>query len=829
MSAFALLVMLAIMPAQSATVAAPARIVGRVVSDTNAPVSNAVVSIRPAAVSASGATTALTAAAPSQASSARVRTRTDAAGAFSVELPGRGAYLVDVEATGFFTLSNQALSIDAEHDERAGVTLVLTPIRDFSETVSVSPHASPVDLDQNGSEKTLSGSELLDVPFAGGISVKGGLATLPGVVQDAFGGIHVNGAPEHETLFLLDGFDIAGPLTGGVDPRVTVEAVRSIAVLSGPYSAEYGRGAAGVVSIVSNTGDDRLRYSATNFVPTLSNEKGIHVSDWNPRLTISGPFAPGRAWFTNGVAAEYSQYVVQDLPNGQDTTSGRQISDYLHSQINLTTSNILYASALGSVGTTDHAGLGPLDPVSTTVDINSHQWLFNARDQQLLRGGAVFEVGYGGNRVYVRQQPQGHAPYVSTPSGRSGNAYFDSVQNSSRDQLLASFSPPALHAHQLKVGVEVDRRGYDQDIARSAINLLDAHGNPIRMIAFDGSGALSTSTIEAAAYVQDAWRLRSDLLAQVGIRADRNGLVRDWGASPRAGIAWSPGSGTRLSGGFAVIHEASRILPFVAPDDATPVSMFYPPYGVGTQPVRATFIVPDHLTTRVSRTWSVTLDQRLREQLYLRVQGLDRRQDHGLTYIGTPSVDADTTYTLTNQRTESYDALELSVRQTFRKQYSWMAAYTRSSARSNAVMDVGPDDYFFFAQNQNRGPLSWDAPHRFVSWAYLPTFRPLWSIAYLLEYRTGFPFSAANNAGAIVGPVNAYRYPNYFSLNLDLERRMRFQGNLWALRVGCTNITNHFNPDSVNASVESAQFGQLYGGHPRLLEFRVRWLGRLTR
>ncbi len=321
MNVLALVVMLGIMPAQAAAVAAPARIVGRVVSDTNAPVPNAVVSIRPSAVSASGTATTFAAAAAAQASSARIRTRTDAAGAFSVDLPGRGAYLVDVEATGFFTLSNQALSIDADHDDRTAITLVLTPIRDFSETVSVSPHASPVDLDQNGSEKTLSGSDLLDVPFAGGVSVKGGLATLPGVVQDAFGGIHVNGAPEHETLFLLDGFDIAGPLTGGVDPRVTVEAVRSIAVLSGPYSAEYGRGAAGVVSIVSNTGDDRLRYSATNFVPTLSNEKGIHISDWNPRLTISGPFAPGRAWFTNGVAAEYSQYVVQDLPDGQDTTS----------------------------------------------------------------------------------------------------------------------------------------------------------------------------------------------------------------------------------------------------------------------------------------------------------------------------------------------------------------------------------------------------------------------------------------------------------------------------------------------------------------------------
>jgi hypothetical protein len=141
------------------------------------------------------------------------------------------------------------------------------------------------------------------------------------------------------------------------------------------------------------------------------------------------------------------------------------------------------------------------------------------------------------------------------------------------------------------------------------------------------------------------------------------------------------------------------------------------------------------------------------------------------------------------------------------------------------VLRIGPDDYFF--TTDNHGPLSWDAPHRFVSWAYLPTFREPWAFATLLEYRTGFPFSAANSAGAVAVPVNNLRFPNYFSLNVDLERKIRFKGNLWALRAGLVNVTNHFNPDTVNAITDSAAFLQMSGGQRRLLEFRVRWLGRL--
>jgi hypothetical protein len=195
-----------------------------------------------------------------------------------------------------------------------------------------------------------------------------------------------------------------------------------------------------------------------------------------------------------------------------------------------------------------------------------------------------------------------------------------------------------------------------------------------------------------------------------------------------------------------------------------------------------------------------------------------------LVYAGTPQIDAPSLYGLANTRTESYDSAEVSVRGNFGPEYSWLASYTRSSTRSNAVLNPMPDDYFV-APN-NIGPLSWDTPNRVILWAYLPTFRKKWAWATLLDYRTGFPFSAANNAGTIVGPVDSYRFPAYLEWNVDLERRLRFHGQMWALRIGLNNITDHFNPDSVNGTVESSQFMQFYGGQRRALVFRTRWLGR---
>jgi hypothetical protein len=165
------------------------------------------------------------------------------------------------------------------------------------------------------------------------------------------------------------------------------------------------------------------------------------------------------------------------------------------------------------------------------------------------------------------------------------------------------------------------------------------------------------------------------------------------------------------------------------------------------------------------------------------------------------------------------------VRQTFRGEYEWLVSYTRSRALSNAVVDVNVDDPIIVTDNA--GPMPWDAPNRLLSWGYLPTPWKSWALAYLAEYRTGFPFSMQQEDTRIVGDVNSLRFPDYFELNLHGERRFAFRGYRWALRFGANNVTNRRNYDTVNNIVSSSKFLQFFGGQKRAFIFRIRWLGRL--
>ena len=100
-------------------------------------------------------------------------------------------------------------------------------------------------------------------------------------------------------------------------------------------------------------------------------------------------------------------------------------------------------------------------------------------------------------------------------------------------------------------------------------------------------------------------------------------------------------------------------------------------------------------------------------------------------------------------------------------------------------------------------------------------------MAYLLEARSGFPFSVLNDAGYVVGNPNSHRYPEFLELNLHVEKKFRFHNQLWAGRAGYNNITNHRNPNTVINNLDSAQFLQYYGGQRRALVFRIRWLGKI--
>ncbi len=804
--------------------ASEVRLNGRAVDENGAAVSGVLVSVRAAGGAQSAAGQAIA----------------DPTGKFSIPLPAPGDYVMSASREGFFRVKNHQVHAADGMNE---ITLVLNTAREVFEKAEVSYSPPTIDFDRTSSDEQLTGTQLLEVPYPSTNTLRNAMRALPGVTQDSTGGIHLNGGAEEQILYTLDGFQINDPLTGQFDTRLSVEAVKSLEVTS-MNPAEFGKGATGTLAIKTSTGDDQFRYSATNFFPGVENRKGLIIGGWTPRFNFSGPVKRGRIWFSDGLDLQYDKKVVEELPAGQDSSTSWRAGNILRNQINLTPSNVVYTSFLANFWIAPKYGLSALDPVETTVDSRTRQWFLSFKDQWYFARGALLELGYALSRTFARDIPQGHGMLFMTQDGRHGYSYWDAARRSGRNQFLGNVFLPSFTrfgAHQFKTGIDLSTVSYRQDETRTGYAYLRADNLPSRTVAFGGSGLLRRTNSEAAAYFEDSWRIRPNILVEAGLRQDWDRLLGDATLSPRLGIAWSPPGmeATKVSGGFGIISEEANLTLFSRPLDQYPLTTHYLTDGTVTGPAASVFIAHGELSAPRYRNWTAAVEHRFIADLYARFQYTRRRTQNGLAYIntlepGSPAPDMgssysvnqfDAIYRLVNSRRDEYDAFEATVRKTFRRQYEWLASYTRSRAFSSEVIQPAQNNPILVTANAGRMP--WDTPNRFVSWGYLPTFWNNWAVAYLMEWRDGYPYSIQNDQGVVQGNVNAFRFPMFFELNLHLERRFVFRNNRWAFRFGFNNITNHENPNVVNDDMSSPHFLTYYGGQSRAFNLRLRWLGKL--
>jgi len=751
-------------------------------------------------------------------------------GEFKVRLPAAGRWRVDANHEGFFPLANQDVEVRGAPQQ---LHLVLNRWSELHQTVQVSATPAAIDLSQTAGQKTLKRSNLVMIPFTGR-DLRGAMKLMPGVVQDPREGLHFAGSSPNQVLYTLDGFNITDPLTGRFAARLNVDSVRSVEYSSGRFSPEFGKGSGGTVAISTNAGVDRLRYSATNFVPGLDMRSGVHIGTWAPRMGISGPLVKGRAWFAESADMEYSQTVVEDIRTGNNRTPSLRLNNLLHTQVNLTPSNLLFASFLVNTWNAPGWGLSALDPPSSTINRRSRNWFFSVKDQAYLAAGTLVEFGYAETRTFARQIPQGGDPYVIAPYGRQGNYFVDSTQTASRKQWLANLFLPAAQRwgeHRIKAGIDVDRSRYRQSARRTAVDYYGLAGNLIRRMSFQGGAGFGLSQTEASWYVVDTWRPAPGLVIDLGARQDWDELIHRTAFSPRASFAWAPfrAKNTKIAGGFAVVCDATPLELFTQSLDQAQVNTsFNADRSIRRGPFLTIFRVANP-ELRLPRyvNWTLGMEQRLPRNIALGIQGMRKRSSSGYTYLNTltaPVGNVEARFDLFNERRDVYDSVEVTARQALRGEYEWMASYTRSRALSNAVMNIGVDSTT--QVKNNVGPMPWDTPSRLLAWGYLPTKWRNWAVAAMLEYRNGFPFSIQRDDGTIEGEVNSYRLPAYFSLDLHVERRLTVMKYRVALRGGFSNITNHRNPTVVNNVIGAPQFMQYFGSNGRHLLFRLRWLGR---
>ena len=767
----------------------------------------------------------------------------DLAGNFTLNPGGAGEYEVRAERQGFYLYQGKAQPFAEGQNQ---LTIVLNHVQEFSERIDVKASPPAIDPQQPSERKEVDNAEIETIPYPAPQDYRNALPLMDGVVQDNAGRAHFNGGDTSQTNYTLDGFNISDSVTGNLETRVNIDTIQSMDLESSRFSADNGRGSAGVLDLKTKMGDDRWRFGGTNFIPGISSEGGLHVNKWTPRLEVSGPLAKGRAWFHNGFDAFYNVDYVSGLPRGQNRTQGLSTSNLTRFQVNLTPANILTGSFLLNLADLNRYGLSFLNPAETTTSHRQALYMSTLRDQAYFSGGALLEVGFADTRTQLRDIPQGNTLFEITPFGSRGNYFVDLDRHSYRQQWVANLFLPTLHlggTHQLRFGIDFEREAFHQQVVRHDYEVLREDNSVARYVQFMGSPFQARKNFESAQYVQDRWTPHEGLLLEAGLRTEWNEIVRDLEVAPRFSMAWAPGflRNTKFSAGWGVYYDAISLGLVTRQQDQVSLSTFFPPGGGMRGPVQTSFLLNERaLEVPSYQSASLNVERKLPFEFYGRAGYVHRLGNRGLTFMPVDPQAVLTeassfVYALRNARRDRYDAFEISIRRTFAGQFEWFAGYTRSSARSSAAVDYSLENPIFAAQAP--GPFQWDAPHRFHMWGWAPLpkrFLPRslqfltrdTTAAYLVEYRTGFPFGVVDQDGFLVGPPNSRRLPGYFDINLHFERKFRALHYLWAWRFGFNNLTNNGNPNIVNNVLGSPQFLTYGRGQLRAFSVRLRMLGR---
>lgn len=759
------------------------------------------------------------------------RMATDFNGRLQFELKGVAPYYLRVQKPGFYQ-SEQNLKPQEQE-----VHVVLAHEQMVVEEVNVSASPPGIDPTQISDKIAMEMPEIVNIPYPTDRDIRNLLPFFPGVVQDQTGQVHVAGSENWATLDTLDNFDIRSPVSGQLALRFSADAVRSIDEESTRYSVEYGRSTGGVLAFYSGMGDNKLRFNATDFLPSFHDISGIRFDKAVPRFTFAGPIRRNRAWFFDGAEVEYDDIYIPELPQNADTDHLIRGSNLLRAQVNPSSRNMVSWGILFNDYHSPYDGLSALVPQESTTKRDTIAWLPYVRDQQTFHNRALLDLGLGETRFRDGYEPHPGGPYELTPETALGS-YFEGLTSESQrlEGNAILYLPPRhwLGQHDLRGGIDADHIGSFESYLRAPVNYLREGGTLLRQSTFPVIAPFTRHNVELGGYIEDRWKPRNGFLIEPGVRFDWDEILRRPLVSPRLAGDWAPpgmAGETKISAGIGVYCEHTQLEyltrslagirydAYFAPDGITPIG----------PRLQTTFTYNESgLKEAYAINWSVGVEQKLPGDVYAKANYIHKTVEHEFTYANQNGPAAlSGNYVLTNAREDHDDLEEVEARHTFSGDYTLFGAYTHSTAHTNAAIDYMPA--ISYLGPQQPGPLAWDTPNRILSWGWLPVplpwFRKRWDFVYTVYWRTGFPFTAIDANQQVVGAANSQRFPDYKSYSPGLEWRFHLHGLYLGLRGMIENATGSGDFLVVNNHVDSPEFRTFSEPLGRAFTARIRLIG----
>jgi hypothetical protein len=533
---------------------------------------------------------------PAEGASSTVKTTRD--GSFEVKSLAPGKYTVQVFAQGFAQFEANDVAVTAAAPAVLNVKLT---IQEQQEKVVVSDSATQLDTSggSNANSITLTGKDLE------------ALSDDPDELQDELTALAGPSAGPNGGQIYIDGF------TGGQLPPKS--SIREIRINQNPFSAEYDKLGYGRIEILTKPGTDKLHGQfMTNVNDSALNARnpfggGAAQPSYHSVLysgNIGGALSKKASFFFNIDRRVLDEIAVIDtpaldanfnpiqftgaVPNPRARTNLTPRLDYQMSSTNTLTVRYQYFRD----NQTD-LGIGQFSLPTQGYNELSTEHTLQVSDSKTLGEHVINETRFQFVRSATDQTVLNTTPAVSVGGAFTGGGnYQGNLLQTTDGYEIQNYTSVAKGKHFIKFGVRtrLDRdstkkftgfNGFfkfnsltsyqitEQDLQagdtpaqiRADCRGVDLAGKPICGGAsqFDrtiGNAGVQNDYFDIGLYVQDEWRVRSNLTVNAGVRYERqNQINENGGFAPRLGVAWGLGKTKQgapkavLRGGFGIFYD----------------------------------------------------------------------------------------------------------------------------------------------------------------------------------------------------------------------------------------------------------------------------------
>ena len=459
---------------------------------------------------------------------------TDSGGRFAVSLPP-GAYDISVYASGFDPLprtvrvGSQPLTISLH--------LVITTA---NTQVNVSSgDAGGTAADQNTSALVFKGEQL--------DTLSSDDSTMQMEVQAMAGG---------SGQIYVDGF------SGGRFPPK--DTIREIRINQNPFSPQYEDLGYGRIEILTKPGSNKLHgdffssgsTKAFNSLNPFTGSEPPYFLLFD-RGDVNGPIGKKTSFFLSGQRSDQHNNVVVNAFNPDGTTlslavPAPQIQYSFSGRMDrqLTTNNTFVGRYEYNKSTTSNTGVGLLVlPSQGTTNAVTSQTL-QLGNTQIIGSKLVSETRFQYLRSSLEQTPNSTAPAIIVQGAFSGGG--SPLQSSTDKQDRFEFQEYLSLVegnHLIRFGARyrllheanASTANYNGQYTFTSLAAYQA-GTPTLFNLTAGQAAVALTNGDLGAYVDDEWKLRPNVTANIGFRLEsQTGLPSRFNPAPRAGISWAIG------------------------------------------------------------------------------------------------------------------------------------------------------------------------------------------------------------------------------------------------------------------------------------------------